>query len=78
MAADFDMVKAAAVAVLAVISAVVNITTDVSVCIHNKKTSFFVLLLFLTKRRFLFIKTFYFLKNQHRNFIKKKRGRVIL
>ena len=40
MASDFNMVKAAAIAVLAVISAVVDVTADVSVSFHNKKTSF--------------------------------------
>ena len=38
--ANLNSVKAAAVAVFAVIGAVVNVASDVSVCIHNKKTSF--------------------------------------
>lgn len=33
--ADFDMVKSAAVAVLAVICAVVDVASDVSVCSHE-------------------------------------------
>jgi len=37
VAADFDMVKAAAVAVLAVVCAVVDVASDVSVYFHNKK-----------------------------------------
>ena len=39
VAADFDMLKAAAVAILAMIYAVVDVASDVSVCFHNKKTS---------------------------------------
>lgn len=52
MAANFDMVKAAAVAVLAVVCAVINIASDVSVCFHNKNL-LFVLILFLPKNHVL-------------------------
>ena len=40
VAANLDVVKAAAVAVFAVICAVVDVTADVSVSFHNLKTSF--------------------------------------
>ena len=53
MAADFNVIKAAAVAVFAVISAVVNVAYDVSVCIHNKKTSFCFDFIFTRKAGFI-------------------------
>ena len=46
MAADLDMVKAAAVAILAMISAVVDVTANVSVSFHNKNASFLFCLYF--------------------------------
>ncbi len=39
VAANLNVVKAAAIAVFAVICAVVNVATDVSVSFHNLKTS---------------------------------------
>ena len=61
MAADFNVIKTAAVAVFAVIGAVVNVASDVSVCIHNKKPPF-VLILFLTEKQALFRKNVLFPK----------------
>ncbi len=62
VAADFNVIKAAAVAVFAVVCAVVNIAADVSVCIHNKKPPF-VLILFFTEEKVLFRKNVLFYKN---------------
>lgn len=54
MAANLNVVKAAAVAVFAVICTVVDITADVSVSFHNLKTSFLFCYYFFTKARVLF------------------------
>ena len=62
MGANLDVVKAAAVAVFAVICAVVNVASNVSVSFHNKKTSFLFYFYFFTKAKVLFKKAFYFLK----------------
>ena len=54
VASNFDMIKGAAVAVLAVICAVVDVAANVSVCFHKMKTSFFLLILFLIENQSLF------------------------
>lgn len=56
MAANLDVVKAAAIAVFAVICTVVYITANVSVSFHNKNL-LFVLLLFLPQKLCLFRKS---------------------
>ena len=66
MAANLDMIKGTAVAILAVIGAVVNVAANVSVCFHIKNL-LFVLILFLTEEKVLFKgKTFYFIFSKHR------------
>ncbi len=62
VAADFDMVKAAAVAILAVVCAVVDVASDVSVYFHNKKNLLIVLILFFTKQKVLFRKNVLIIK----------------
>ena len=59
MAANLNMIKAAAVAVLAVICTVVNITSDVSVSFHNKKPPFCFAIIFHKSKGFI-QKAFYF------------------
>ena len=56
MAADLDMVKAAAVTIFAMINAVVYVATDVFVNFHFKKTSFLFCYYFFTKAKVLFKK----------------------
>ena len=53
MAADFNVIKAAAVAVFAVISTVVYITANVSVSFHNKKPPFCFAFIFTAKTLFI-------------------------
>lgn len=60
VAAHFDVIKAAAVAVFAVIYAVVYVASDVSVCIHNKKPPFCFDYIFCRKKDDYSEKTFYF------------------
>lgn len=62
--ANLNSVKAAAVAVFAVICAVIDVTADVSVSFHNLKTSFSFCFYFSQQRRFyskdvLFFKIFH-------------------
>ena len=60
--ANLDVVKAAAIAVLAVICTVVDVTSDVSVSFHNLKTSFSFCFYFSQQRRF-YSKDVLFFKN---------------
>ena len=53
VAADFDVIEAAAVAVFAVVCAVVNVASNVSVCIHNKKPPFRFAVIFNEKAGFI-------------------------
>lgn len=53
MAANLDVVKAAAIAVFAVICTVVYITANVSVSFHNKKPPFCFAFIFTAKTLFI-------------------------
>ena len=63
--ANLDSVKAAAIAVFAVICAVIDVTADVSVSFHNLKPPFRFAFIFHSKGGFI-QKTFYFLKIFHK------------
>ena len=53
MAADLDMIKAAAVAIFAMVNAVVYVATDVSVNFHFKKPPFCFVFIFDRKTFFI-------------------------